>query len=207
MKSFSPLYWFFKFFGNLLFKLYFRFEKSGSENIPAQGPVIIVPNHASFIDPLLIAAAINRKVGYVIIDMFYYKPLIHWFAGLTYCIPVSEEMTGPGGIKSAIKYLRNGNVLCIFPEGGRSRDGKLMEPKSGTGLLAIITGVPVVPTAIKGTFESYPAHYLFPRPKKIKVIFGEPLKFVLEDGRSKKQQGEEITKVIMERIAQMLKKD
>ncbi|RMF93664.1 MAG: 1-acyl-sn-glycerol-3-phosphate acyltransferase [Candidatus Schekmanbacteria bacterium] len=196
----GPPYSLLKAIGIPLFKIYFRLTFKGQENIPSDGGVIIASNHASFIDPLVIAAGIKRKVGFIIIDTYYNKPLIKWFCKSTECIPVSEEMEGAGSMKQAIKYLKRGNVLCIFPEGGRTRDGQLLPAKSGVGILALLTGATVIPTVVKGSFQAYAPHHRFPRPKRIEVIFGKGLNFAQKEGISKKEQAKEVTDIIMEKI-------
>ena len=200
----GPSYSLLKAVGVPLFKTYFRLSFRGQENIPSEGPVLVAANHASFIDPLVIGARIKRKVGSIIIDTFFNKPLINWFCKSTECIAVAEEMEGPGSMKQAIRYLKQGKVLCIFPEGGRSRDGRLMPAKSGAGILALLTGTPVIPTAVKGSFTAYAPHHLIPRPRKIEIAFGEKLTFSLKEGISKKEQAKEATDIIMQKIEGLL---
>lgn len=205
MKGTGPPYTLLKAVGVPLFKIYFRLSFKGQENIPSEGPVLVAANHASFIDPLVVAAGIKSRVGFIIIDDFFYKPLIRWFCGSTDCIPVAEKMEGAGSMKRAIRYLKQGKTLCIFPEGGRSKDGKLMPAKSGAGILALLTGAPVIPVAVKGSFSAYAPRHLLPRPKKIEIVYGEKLHFSLKRGIPKKEQAKEATDIIMKRIEKLLR--
>ena len=205
MKLPPPSYKLLKAIGRVLFKLYFRLECEGLENIPEKGGFIIAANHASFIDPLVIAVTVPKKTGFMIMESYYKKPLLNWFCSTTFCIPVPERDTESRTLKEAVEYLRaikflNGwNPLCIFPEGGRSLDGRLKEAKTGIAFVALKAGVSVIPAGIIGNFKAYSPHHLFPRPYKVSVRYGKPIMFE----RKTRVAGEELihaTRVIMEKI-------
>jgi len=197
-------YYFLRTVGVSLLKLYFRLESEGVENIPQEGSAIIVANHASFIDPLVIATTVPRKIGFMILESFYRKPVINWLCSCTTCIPVPEKDSGHQALRYAIEYLKNGNALCIFPEGGRSPDGKLQEAKTGTAFIALKTGTPVIPAAIIGNFRAYSRHHKIPRPYKVVVRYGKPIMFGKGDDFNKDDL-REATQVIMEEIRRLLK--
>lgn len=158
----------------IFFKLLFRLEVKNIESIPKDGGVIIAVNHASYLDPPLMAAVLPRKPTFIAKESLFRIPLI----GLViraYSIGVRRDVPGPSTLKKAVKVLKNGNLLVIFPEGGRSRDGRLMEIKRGVGLLASLTGAEVVPAYIKGAHRVLPVGARIPRPYKIKIIFGKPI--------------------------------
>ncbi len=105
----------------------------------------------------------------------YLRPLVHWMAVRTGAIPVENDPRDLGSLRRALLALKQGAVLGIFPEGGRSDDGSLKTGKPGAALLALRAGVPLIPAGLVGTFAAYSRHHRFPRPKPILVRFGEPL--------------------------------
>ncbi|OGL40166.1 MAG: hypothetical protein A3C43_09115 [Candidatus Schekmanbacteria bacterium RIFCSPHIGHO2_02_FULL_38_11] len=199
MKLPSLSYDLLKAIGVPLFKLYFRLESINAKNIPAKGGVIIVANHSSFIDALFIAATVPRKIGFMMLQSFYKKPVLNWFCRDITCIPVPDNESGHQALRRAIEYLKEGNTLSIFPEGGRSDDGKLKEAKTGTAFIALKTGIPVIPAGIIGNFKAYSKHHLVPRPYKITVRYGKPMVFEKKNKITRNELNS-TTQLIMEKI-------
>ena len=205
MKLPPPSYTILKAIGVLLFKLYFRLECGGLENIPEKGGFIIAANHASYLDSLFIAATCPRKIGFMILESYYKNPVINWFCSSTICVPVpeSEEKPSTLPLKQAMEYLKDGNALCIFPEGGRSPDGNLMEAKAGIAFVALKAGVPVIPVGIIGNFKAYSIHHKLPRPYKVFLRYGKPIVFKKRT-YTDREELKNATQVIMERIRQLM---
>jgi len=209
MKLLPPPYGLLKAIGIFLFKLYFRLECGGLENIPEKGGFIIAANHASYLDSLFIAATCPRKIGFMILESYYRNPVINWFCSTTFCIPVPERDSGSQTLKEAVEYLRaikflkGGNPLCIFPEGGRSPDGRLKEAKTGIAFVALKAGVPVIPAGIIGNFKAYSTHHSFPRPYKISIRYGKPIVFKKRT-YTDREELKNATQVMMERIRQLM---
>ncbi len=171
----------------------------GLENIPKKGPFILAGNHASAIDPLVVDAVVvsklNKKVHFVTKKFgewyhYFTKPKpgnFYWLGKLVCedwagCIPM--EMTERGKVKGLTKtldLLANGKIVGIFPEGGRSDDGELMQGRTGVARLALWMDslrkpVPVIPVGIKGAEKFWPKHARFPRFKReIELVFGKPI--------------------------------
>jgi 1-acyl-sn-glycerol-3-phosphate acyltransferase len=174
-------FWLFKlsrFFVSRLFRLYFRIEFKGVENVPREGAMIVAPNHVSYIDPMWVSIPLDRPLRYMTWDKMVGLPLLGKVMRAYGAFPVKVDT--PSGDRAALRHsldqLRTGGGLMIFPEGGRTRDGKLMPFKPGVIRLALDTGVPIVPVTIIGGYEAYAAHHLFPRPYKLKVIYHKPIK-------------------------------
>ena len=203
MKIPPPPYALLKAIGVPLFKLYFRLESEGKENIPEKGSAIIVANHSSFIDALFIAATVPRKIGFMMLQSFYKKPVLNWFCRDITCIPVPDNESGHHALRRAIEYLKKENALSIFPEGGRSDDGKLKEAKTGTAFIALKTQTPVIPAGIVGNFRAYSKHHLIPRPYKIIVRYGKPMVFAKKNKISSEDL-RNVTGKIMERIRELM---
>ena len=192
-------------FGYLLFKLYFRLRGVGVEHIPKEGPGIIAPNHVSYADPPLVAALVPRMLHFMMLHEHYYHPYFHWLFKRLPCIPIRQGRVNAESLKESLQVLESGELLCVFPEGGRSKDNRLMSPMPGVALLALKTEAPVIPAGINGGFEAYGPHLSFPRPKRVTINFGPPLIFKKEENPSKERL-REVSQEIMERIGALLDK-
>jgi len=149
----------------------FRIAFEGVENIPAKGPCLIVPNHATFADPIWITIPIKRRVYYMAWDKPFEIPVLGFLMRIFGAFPVRLDTVDASAQREAIDLLGQGKALVIFPEGGRTRDGELMPFKQGAFRLALTFGVPIVPVAISGGYEIWPASRLLPRPGRLKVRF------------------------------------
>jgi long-chain acyl-CoA synthetase len=160
-------------------KTLFRLKVEGIENLPEKGPYIITPNHTSYLDGFCVAAALTSKSFRNLYSLGYQKyftgRLKESFARLAHVIPVDPETYLSRALQLASYILRNGKSLLIFPEGGRSYDGEMMEFKKGVGILSIELNIPVIPTYIRGSFEALPRGAVWPKFKEIKIKFGKPL--------------------------------
>jgi 1-acyl-sn-glycerol-3-phosphate acyltransferase len=180
---------------------YFRLRVEGAEHVPAAGPCVLAANHASYIDPIVLATACPRPVQFIVDREQYYRPLVHWIAARTGAIPVENDPRDLGSLRRALLALRQGAVLGIFPEGGRSDDGRLKPAKPGAALLALRAGVPLVPAGIVGAYRAYSRYHRFPHPAPITVRFGDPLPFPAAWQRhATKEHLEEATALVMAAI-------
>ncbi len=165
-------------------KFFFNFEVRGIENLPSP-PFIIAPNHLSYLDGFVVAAAVGPAVFGILYFLGYQPyfkgPVLSAFARLAHIIPVDAEGYLLKALRLSSLILRHGGNLCVFPEGGRSYDGTIMEFKKGVSILARNHRVPVVPARILGTFQVLPRGAIIPRLRSIKIIFGEPLRTDLID--------------------------
>ena len=159
----------------LLARLYFGVRFRGVEHVPRRGAVLLVPNHVSYADPLLASIPIRRPIRYMawaaLFQGRWLGRLIRW-AG---AFPVRTEEMDRRAPREALRLLREGQAVLIFPEGGRSKDGRLQPFKPGAFRLALAAGAPVVPVTITGAFEAWPMTRRFPRPGRVTVTYHRPL--------------------------------
>jgi len=172
-----------KIIGSFVFKIYFRLEVSGTRNIPKTGPFILAANHTSFLDPPLIGYICPRALHYFARATLFRNKFFGGLIRLLGAFP-AEKQLGVSAVRQGLKILSLGQGLLIFPEGTRSRDGKLSSPLPGVGFLALKSGASVVPIYIKGAYQAYPPGARFIKPAKIKVIVGSPVKFTCGDYRT-----------------------
>lgn len=163
----------------LVFRVFFGLRVEGAENLPPP-PFIIAPNHTSYLDAFIVAAGLPsgalKKTHFQGAEEFFRSPLAALFGRIARVIPVDREGLLERAFRTSAFILREGKALCIFPEGGRSATGRLMEFKRGIGVLAVELGVPVVPARIEGAFEALPRGAAWPKFKRLRLVFGRPVR-------------------------------
>lgn len=156
--------------------LLFRWRWYGIENIPKKGPFLVVSNHQSFLDPIFCGAPPKRHLCFLARDTLF----AHWFFGRVIAsvnaIPVRRERGDLGAMKKVIGKLQEGRGVCLFPEGTRTSDGKILPFKAGLGLLCRRGNAAIVPVVIDGAFESWPRNKkLFTPGGTIIVNYGKAI--------------------------------
>jgi len=184
----------------LFLRILFRLEIKNCHYIPEKGGVIIASNHTSYLDPPVLAASLKRRPTFIAKSSLYKIPIVG-FIIKAYSIGVKRDMPGPSTIKKALRVLKSGGTLVIFPEGGRSKEGKLMEFKRGVGLLAALGNVPVIPAYIKGAHRALPVGAKLIRMEKIKIIFGRPI--IRRSGEDDLTYENRVTKEIFDEIKRL----
>lgn len=179
----SAFYWIIKLAAWPITRLYVRLRVRGTENVPDAGRCIIVANHTSYADPVVLGSACPRRMRFMITRPIYRLMRLRWFYYMMGAIPVDQDNADPRALRSILRELQRDGAIGIFPEGQRMADGRLGEAKAGVSLLAARSGAPVVPVAILGAHAVMPVGAAFPRPKKIEVRFGRPLRFSDEGTR------------------------
>ena len=161
-----------------------RAEVTGLENVPKEGGFIVASNHLSFFDSLIIQALTPRDVAFFAKAEYFTTPgvkgkLMKSFFESVGSIPVQrgEQAASVAALDSLVEIIESGSGIGIYPEGTRSRDGRLYRGRTGVGWLALTTGVPVVPVGLIGTEKLQPAGTKGFRPAKFHIHYGEPLYF------------------------------
>jgi cytidylate kinase len=181
----------------------FRLESRGRENIPAAGPVLLVSNHSSVLDPPLIGAAAARQLTFLAKAELFDLPLFGGFIRRVNARPIRREGADPSALRTAMRVLEDGGALLIFPEGTRGDEGIIRSAKTGAGMLAVLSGAAVVPVFVKGSGRAWPRGRKLPRPAKVTVTFGKALRFEAERGADRKRQYEIASREMMEAIARL----
>ncbi len=159
----------------LLAVIVFRYRGRGRPFVPTEGGALMLSNHQSHLDPVLVGLACERRLNYVArTTLFRISPLA-WLIDSLDAIPIDREGTGLGGLKETLKRLKRGEIVLLFPEGTRTPDGEVHELKPGFCALAKRAGVPLVPVALDGAFQAWPRTSLLPRPTAVHIQFGPPI--------------------------------
>ena len=160
-----------------LFRIYFRWRALNPERVPDTGPVILASNHASFLDPPLVGAALSRPINYLARESLFRFPVAGQLLRSWNAVPVDRDGGGAAGLRMILDRLLEGGGIILFPEGTRTSTGKLQPARSGIGLIVIKSTAPLVPVRVFGTFEAYGRHCRLPRPHRIAVKYGSPMNF------------------------------
>jgi 1-acyl-sn-glycerol-3-phosphate acyltransferase len=192
-----------------------RFE--GDRDLPRSGPLIVAANHASSADPVLIGAFLNAKLGRPVNWLGKRElvefPLTGWAFRIAGIHPVDREAADLDAFRTAMRILEAGQVLAVFPEGTRSRDGALQPVREGVGMLALRSGAPVLPVAVVDSDLAWPRGRLLPRfGSRVSVRFGRPFNVDQADAaaaapgekRDRRAATVAATRQIMARIAELL---
>ncbi len=166
---------FLKFVARLGCVAIFRVRVSGRRQVPSSGGGLVLSNHQSNLDPILIGLANDRRLNYVARQtLFGFAPL-RWLLNSLDAIPIDREGTGLGGVKETLRRLKRGELVLLFPEGTRTPNGEVHSLKPGFIAIARRARVPLVPLAIDGAFDAWPRERRFPRAAVIHVRFGIPV--------------------------------
>lgn len=198
----------------LLFRVLWRPVVVGREHIPATGPVILASNHLSFIDSIVIPLAVPRRVVFLAKAEYWEG---HSLASLprrlffrTFgAVPVQrdQQADAQASLDLAREVLARGDAFGIYPEGTRSRDGRLYRGRTGVGWLAMAAGAPVVPVGLVGTDLVQPVGATMPRVHRVRISFGPPVRpeayADLPPGRARR----ELTDAVMDSVAQLSGQD
>ena len=200
-------------------KTIWRPRVEGLDNIPSTGPVIVASNHLSFADSMVIPFVVPRKVAFLAKEDYFTGTGLKgalvraWFEGIG-MVPVNRDDTRSAleSLDVALEVLGRGEAFGIYPEGARSRDGRLYRGRTGVAHLALTSGAPVVPVGLIGTELLQPVGATLPRLIRVTVRFGPPMDFRgrldgVPSGRARREVTDEIMAAIHDLSGQQLAED
>lgn len=185
----------------LLLAVLARCSVEGTERLPRDGAFLIISNHLSLIDPPVLGALIPRRIVFMAKEELFHAPIIGQLVSWYGAFAIRRGEADRQALRKAVGVLEHGQVLGMFPEGTRSKTGKMNEAHPGAALIALLSGATVVPVAITGTDRVRSPLSLLARPR-IAVRVGEPFK--MERVRSRKENLEHATREMMGRVAVLL---
>ncbi len=166
-----------------------RLEVAGREHVPREGPFLLVVNHLSFVDPILVMAACPRRFHALAKStQFASSRFFAWFLPRVHAIPARRYKVDPQVVRTVLRLLDAGEGVCIYPEGERSWDGTPQPLRRGSVRLLLKAGVPVVPCGISGSFEAKPRWSAVRHRARVTVRFGEAMEFGVHDTRAERER-------------------
>lgn len=179
----------------------FRWRVTGAENVPVSGGVIIASNHISNFDPFVVGTAVSRKLHFMAKEELFVNPIMRAIIQWLGAFPVRRGASDRTAIRTAINLLENGNMVGLFPEGTRSKNGQLGQAEPGLAMIAAKAGATIVPTAVIGTNKVFRNGSLLPQ---FRVHFGKPI--IVKKDKASKEDLEKITNTMMQEINTLLQK-
>jgi len=170
--------------GRVVLSLGFSMRVTGSSNVPRTGPVMVIANHGSFLDPYFVGVAVRRHLVFLARKTLFNNWLFGKFISSFNAVPIDQEGVGKEGIKTILAQLRAQKAVVVFPEGERTFTGKMQPLRPGIHLLIRRAECMVVPVGVAGAFEAYPRHRMFPTlaplfmpamPGTVAVCVGKPI--------------------------------
>lgn len=190
------LYLFCRWVVRCILTLLYRVEAVGAGQVPAEGPLVLCGNHRSSLDPPLVACYLPRRVRFMAKAELFRVPGFSALIRALGAFPVNRGGVTMETMKTAVKVLKEGSVLVIFPEGTRQKSGKLGEGKKGAASMALRSGANVVPVAIVGSYKPF---------RRMKIVYGQPF-----DAKARvshlppSEQSDALTAQIMSEIQSLL---
>ena len=202
-------YRFCRFLYRVYFRLYHRGRIYNAERLPDEGAFLLAGNHVSFLDPPFFGLCCRREAFFMARDTLFRNPLANWILRSWNCVPISRGRGDIAAMRAVLRMFAEGKAVLMFPEGTRSPDGRLQEPRAGIGMVVARAGVPVLPMRIFGTDRALPRGASLPRPARVQIKFGKPFVYPLPAnfdelrGEALKTVYLEIGREIMRRIAEL----
>ena len=184
--------------------LFGRWKVIGKENVPAEGPLLVICNHLHIADPPIVATFLPRKCVFMGKDELFRHAWSRFWVKNFGAFPVKRDTFDRESLRQAESWLKKDFCVIIFPEGGRSREGKLIEAMPGAALLVSRLGVPVLPVAITGTEHFRHLKWSFFHHPLVTVTYGKPFQPHSGDGKLAKKARKELIDDMMKEIAALL---
>lgn len=170
-----PVWKFLQTFSRIVTTCMFDLKVYGAHRVPAEGGVLIISNHQSYLDPVLLGVRLQRPLSYLAKSELFGNWAFSWLIRSLGAFPVKQGAGDVGAMKETIARLQEGKALNIFPEGSRTDTGQLLPIEKGVGLVIRKARVPVVPAVITGSFEAWPKGHTLFRPFPIRILYGHPM--------------------------------
>jgi len=182
------LYRFAQFLVRWLWPLVGRLEVVDLGNVPASGPFLLVGNHQSYLDPVLIQTVVRRPVYAMAKSTQYAGSVMRWLLQKMKSFPVRRFEVDPQAVRLVLRHLQAGDGVALYIEGERSWDGRLQPPRRGALRLMLKAGVPVIPVGISGAYDVWPRWDRRPRRGSVRIAFGEPIHLPALDHRAERDR-------------------
>lgn len=160
--------------------LFWPYRIIGREHLPQQGPAILVANHTSFLDPVFLYAIAPTKPRFIVWEAHYRLPVLGWLYRALNAIPAdiwsaTNTPIRPRAYREALGHLQAGGILAVFPEGGRTPDGRFLKWRVGAARLALSIQAPIIPITFNGFYRIWPMYRALPRRGQVEIVVHPPV--------------------------------
>lgn len=180
-----------------------RWQVKGRENVPPEGPLLIIANHLNLVDPPLVSVSINRKTMFMAKEELFRHKFFSYFIRGFGAFPVRRNQADREALRQSLKVLADGSALVIFPESTRSATGQMQPAFAGSALIALRSGAPILPIGIIGTEKLKGKLWPF-RRHRVTVNIGKPFHLPADGNKTNSAELARLTDYIMKRIADLL---
>lgn len=153
----------------------FELKTCGLENVPRTGGALLLANHQSYLDPVVVGVQLRRPITFMADSNLFKNRFFGWLIRNLHAFPVRQGKGDVGAIKQSIQLLHDGHMLNIYPEGSRSSDGEIAEIQSGIALIVRRANVPIIPVLIDGAYKAWPRQRKIFRAFPVRIWYGKPL--------------------------------
>jgi 1-acyl-sn-glycerol-3-phosphate acyltransferase len=175
MRKATPFFAFCRFFCRWACVLYFKTRAFGQRHIPDEGGALLVANHQSFMDPVLVCIALQRECQFMARDSLFRNKAFRWLIESLHAFPVRRGAADVGAIKETLRRLKQGKIVVMFPEGTRTPDGRIGSILPGLDAVARKANVPIVPVLIDGVYQAWPRNRAVPNPGDVVIEYDRPI--------------------------------
>lgn len=184
----------------ILFIVWLRYRVRGLRHIPPEGGGLVLVNHQSYLDPILVQLGMSRPVSWIGRENLFRIPVFGWIIRKLYAMPIKRESGGTAIIRESVRRMQHGFLVGIYPEGTRTRNGSVGPFKPGFVAMIRRGQLPVYPVGIAGAFNALPRGAFFLRPRKVRVVFGEPIPFTDLEPLCARGREEELVQFMYDRV-------
>jgi 1-acyl-sn-glycerol-3-phosphate acyltransferase len=163
-------------------------EVEGLEHVPRTGPVLVIANHQSILDPILVQSFCRRPMYTMTKSTQFSSAVMRWLLPRILAFPVRRFTVDPQAVRTVLRLLARGQAVGIYIEGERSWDGRLQPPRLGTLRLILKAGVPIVPVGVSGSYDVWPRWARGIRRARVRIRFGPVIRFPALDRREQREQ-------------------
>ena len=185
---------------NAFFRVWLGYRATGYERIESEAGALILANHQSFLDPLVVGLPFRRPISFLARDSLFRAPVVGWILKNTHVMPINQQAASTASLRDTIRRLQSGWLVGIFPEGTRSPTGAIGEMKPGFAAVIRRAKHPVYPVGISGAYEALPLGGWFLKPARVRVVFGQPLTVEELDQFSSRDQDQALVDLVHSRI-------
>jgi 1-acyl-sn-glycerol-3-phosphate acyltransferase len=200
-KSRSLIWRFFQFILQIFFCFWLGYRSRGHQQLEDADGGLVLANHQSFLDPLLVGLPLHRPISYLARDSLFRIPVIGWILRNTYVMPISREAAATATMRETIRRMQHGFLVGLFPEGTRTETGAMGPLKPGFVALIRRAKVPVYPVGIAGGFQALGRKSWFLRPTRVRVVVGTPISIEELEQFAGRDQDQALIEFVRNRIA------